>query len=66
MRSTTLGIAFIVGGVGSILLSSRGHIANWLSIDIANALFAICYGMIWTAMRQFERLPTRLYCQFGQ
>ena len=55
----SIGIAFIVGGVGSILLSSRGHIANWLSIDIANALFAICYGMIWTAMRQFERLPTR-------
>ncbi len=55
----TVGVAYLVGGVGTVLLASRGMIPDRISIDVANALVSIAYGIIWTGMRQFERRPLR-------
>jgi signal transduction histidine kinase/CheY-like chemotaxis protein len=51
----SIGFAFVIGAFGSILVSLRGIAYDWVSIDAANAIFAIGYGLIWTGMRQFEQ-----------
>ncbi|MBR0674037.1 hybrid sensor histidine kinase/response regulator [Neoroseomonas soli] len=62
----TIGIAYLVGAIGSVLLSSRGHIADRISIDVANALIGLGYGLVWSGMRQFERRPPRpVVCLLG-
>ncbi|MBW6399763.1 response regulator [Roseomonas sp. HJA6] len=55
----TIGGAYLVGAVGTLLLSGRGSLPNWISIDAANTLIAVAYGMIWCSMRQFEQRPLR-------
>ncbi|MBR0649460.1 response regulator [Roseomonas terrae] len=51
----SIGSAFLLGGIASILVSLRGVAADFVSIDLANTVFAIGYGLIWTGMRQFEQ-----------
>ena len=55
----TVGVCYLLGAVGTILLAARGEIPDRISIDIANAMVAIGYGLLWTAMRQFERRRAR-------
>lgn len=55
----TIGTAYLLGALGTVLLSFRGQVADRISIDIANALVAIGYGLVWNGMRQFERRPVR-------
>lgn len=51
----TIGGAYLLGAIGAILLAGREILPNWLSIDAANALVALSYGLIWCSMRQFEQ-----------
>lgn len=55
----TVGAAYLIGGAGTVLLACRGTIPDRISIDIANALVAVGYGILWTGMRQFERRKLR-------
>ena len=55
----TVGLAYLIGGVGTILLSARGLIPDRISVDVANAVIALCYGLVWTGMRQFEQRRLR-------
>ena len=41
------GAAQIVGAVGLGLATSRGVIPDFLSIDVANALVLLAYGLTW-------------------
>jgi diguanylate cyclase (GGDEF)-like protein len=48
------GAAQIVGAVGLGLASSRGSVSDFLSIDIANALVLLAYGLTWAGARIFD------------
>ncbi len=48
------GAAYIVGASGLGLLSSRGSAPDFVTIDIANALVLLSYGLIWAGARVFE------------
>jgi diguanylate cyclase (GGDEF)-like protein len=48
------GAAQIVGAVGLGLATSRGVIPDFLSIDIANALVLLAYGLTWAGARNFD------------
>ncbi len=62
----SIGIAYVIGAIGAGLVSARGGIPDRLSIDVANALIVLGYGLIWTAMRQFEqRRPRPMAAAFG-
>jgi len=44
-------------GTGLGLLLARGAIPDRLSTDIANALMLFGFGLMWSAVRRFERRP---------
>jgi diguanylate cyclase (GGDEF)-like protein len=48
------GSAQIVGAAGLGLIASRGSIPDFLSIDIANALVLLAYGLTWAGARRFD------------
>src|SRR5215470_14087186 len=48
------GAAQIVGAVGLGLATSRGVIPDFLSIDVANALVLLAYGLTWAGARNFD------------
>ncbi len=48
------GLARVFGAGGTVLLSLRGLAADWLTIDLANMLICIAYGLHWVGARQFE------------
>jgi len=48
------GAAQIVGATGLALVTSRGSIPNFISIDIANALVLLAYGLTWAGARKFD------------
>ncbi len=52
------GVAYLVGGVGIVLSAARGSLPSMVSIDLANALLQLAYGLIWSAMRRFAGRPT--------
>ena len=48
------GSAQIVGAIGLGLVSARGSVPNFVSIDIANALVLLAYGLTWAGARKFD------------
>lgn len=54
------GLAHMVGSIASIGLALRGVIPDWMSIGLANSAMITAYGLIWSAVRSFERLPLHL------
>jgi diguanylate cyclase (GGDEF)-like protein len=48
------GAAQIVGAIGLGLVSSRGTVPDFVSIDIANALVLLGYGLTWAGARIFD------------
>jgi diguanylate cyclase (GGDEF)-like protein len=48
------GAAQIVGAAGLALATSRGAIPDFVSIDIANALILLAYGLTWAGARIFD------------
>jgi diguanylate cyclase (GGDEF)-like protein len=48
------GAAQIVGAVGLALVTSRGAAPDFVSIDIANALVLLAYGLTWAGARVFD------------
>ena len=54
------GIAYSIGAVGIGLLTLRDLISPRLSIDVANALLLVAYGLIWTGARSFAGLRANL------
>jgi diguanylate cyclase (GGDEF)-like protein len=48
------GAAQIIGAVGLALASSHGSVPDFLSIDIANALVLLAYGLTWAGARIFD------------
>jgi len=55
----TIGVSYMLGAVGTILIAARGEIPDRISIDVANSIVAVSYGLLWTAIRQFERVRAR-------
>lgn len=45
---------YLLGAAGIALIGSRGHIADFWSINIANALIATGGGSLWAGLRMFE------------
>lgn len=48
------GVAFLVFTPATALFGWRGAIADIWSIDLANALFLLSYGLMWSGTRVFE------------
>ncbi|MGX9963101.1 ATP-binding protein [Roseomonas sp. F4] len=48
------GLARLLGAACTIMLGMRGIAPDWLTIDVANALLCVGYGVHWTGARQFE------------
>ncbi len=48
------GAAQIVGATGLALVTSRGMIPDFVSVDIANALILLAYGLTWAGARNFD------------
>jgi diguanylate cyclase (GGDEF)-like protein len=48
------GAAQIIGAVGLALVTSRGAVPDFVSIDIANALVLLAYGLTWAGARVFD------------
>jgi diguanylate cyclase (GGDEF)-like protein len=48
------GMAHVVGSVGLGLLIMRGSVSDFLSIDAANALMLVSYGVTWAGARAFD------------
>jgi len=53
------GAAHIVNASGFALLTSRGAAPGFVTIDIANALVLLGYGLTWTGARVFDGRPLR-------
>jgi diguanylate cyclase (GGDEF)-like protein len=53
------GAAHIVNASGLALVSSRGAAPDFLTIDAANALVLLGYGLTWTGARIFDGRPIR-------
>src|SRR5579859_5741900 len=53
------GAAHIVNASGFALLTSRGATPAFLTVDLANALVLLGYGLTWTGARIFEGRPVR-------
>jgi diguanylate cyclase (GGDEF)-like protein len=53
------GAAFILGSAGLGLLATRGTLPEFFSIDIANALVLLGYGLIWAGARLFDGRKVR-------
>jgi signal transduction histidine kinase/AmiR/NasT family two-component response regulator len=41
------------------MLATRGHLPDWASINLPNALICLSYGLTWAGARQFEGLRAR-------
>lgn len=52
--------AYLVGSAGIALILARGHVDDFRSIDIANALLIASYGVLWMGVRSFDRRDTPL------
>ena len=53
------GAAHIVNASGLGLLTSRGALPDFVTIDLANALVLFGYGLTWSGARVFEGQPVR-------
>lgn len=53
------GAAFIVSAVGLALLTTHGSAPDWISINSANALVLLGYGLTWAGARIFDARPVR-------
>ena len=53
------GAAHITNAAGFALLTSRGALPGFISIDIANALVLLGYGLTWNGARVFDGRPIR-------
>ncbi|MCQ4160715.1 ATP-binding protein [Roseomonas sp. GC11] len=51
------GIAILILAVAAMMLALRGRIADFLSIDIANALSLVSMGLSWCGARRFDGRP---------
>jgi diguanylate cyclase (GGDEF)-like protein len=52
-------VAFALGTVGAALLAGRGRIPDLLSIDLANAVTLLAYGLAWNSARRFDQRRAR-------
>jgi diguanylate cyclase (GGDEF)-like protein len=60
------GAAFLLFAPASALFGSRGLVADIWSIELANALMLLAYGLLWTGGRVFEgRKPLPLWAVAG-
>jgi diguanylate cyclase (GGDEF)-like protein len=48
------GAAQIIGATGLALVTSRGAVPDFVSIDLANALVLFAYGLTWAGARVFD------------
>jgi diguanylate cyclase (GGDEF)-like protein len=53
------GVAYLHAALGSALILPRGQIPDWFSIDIANALLVLAYGLMWIGGRIFDGRKVR-------
>ncbi|MPZ56464.1 MAG: diguanylate cyclase [Rhizobiales bacterium] len=51
------GAAYLAGAVGTALLGARGHIPDFWSINIANAVLLASVGLTWCGLRSFDSRP---------
>ena len=54
------GTAHVLAAVGLLLLIGRHVIPYRLSIDVANALMLVTYGLVWVGARRFEQRPVSI------
>ena len=54
------GAAHVLAAVGIVLLVGRHAIPYRLSIDAANALILVTYGLVWIGARRFEQRPVSI------
>jgi signal transduction histidine kinase len=51
------GAARLLSAAAMPLLGARGFLPQWLSINLADALICLSYGLTWCGARQFESRP---------
>ena len=51
------GAARLLTAAAMPLIAARGHIPDWLSIVVPNALLCCSFGLVWSGARQFEGRP---------
>ncbi|SEP70061.1 diguanylate cyclase (GGDEF) domain-containing protein [Faunimonas pinastri] len=54
------GLSYLLCAAGFGFFFLRGHVPDVLSIDIANALVILYYGLIWSSVRAFNGKPFRV------
>jgi signal transduction histidine kinase/CheY-like chemotaxis protein len=59
MAVASWGIGHSIAAIALPLLAMRGLVPDLLSIQLGNALMAVCYGLIWAGARQFNGLRVR-------
>ncbi len=53
------GASYIVSAVGLALLTTHGASSDFISVDLANALVLLGYGLTWAGARMFDGRPVR-------
>jgi len=48
------GAAHLLGAIALVLVAARGTAPLFVSIDLANAMLAVTYGLIWAGAQQFR------------
>ena len=56
----TWGLAFLLSAVGLGLVTLRGVVPDWMSIQLANALVLAGLGLVWVGAREFDGRAPRL------
>jgi len=54
------GIAFLLAAAGMALVIVRGQVPDWLSIQVANGLVFVGFGLVWVGARMFDGRPPRV------
>lgn len=58
------GAAYLIGGMSVWLLGARGSINDLLSIDLANALLFVAWGLTWSGARLFDGRGVKPFAMF--
>nr|WP_314070690.1 ATP-binding protein [uncultured Roseococcus sp.] len=55
----------LLSALATVLLGLRGIAPDWLSIDLANTVVCLSFGLGWTGARQFEGRPPLTWAIFA-
>src|SRR4030095_14779918 len=51
------GTGVLMGAAGTALITARGPVEDFCSVDVGSAIIAAAYGVIWRGVRAFNGRP---------